>query len=45
MRRHGVRSGQNFATMGIATYLVFAGLERKFTRWATRRQETQFGGG
>jgi NitT/TauT family transport system permease protein len=33
------------AIMGIATYLVFAGLERRLTRWATRRQETQFGGG
>jgi NitT/TauT family transport system permease protein len=33
------------AAMGIATYVVFAALERRLTRWATRRQETQFGGG
>jgi NitT/TauT family transport system permease protein len=33
------------ATMGIATYVIFALLERRFTSWATRRQETHFGGG
>jgi len=33
------------ATMGIATYLIFALLERRLTGWATRRQETFFGGG
>ena len=33
------------AAMGIATYVVFAALEHRLTRWATRRQETQFGGG
>jgi NitT/TauT family transport system permease protein len=33
------------AAMGIATYLIFALLERRFTSWATRRQETHFGGG
>ncbi len=33
------------AAMGIATYLVFVGLERRLTRWATRKHETQFGGG
>lgn len=33
------------AAMGIATYLVFVGLERRLTRWATRKHGTQFGGG
>jgi NitT/TauT family transport system permease protein len=33
------------ATMGIATYVIFALLERRLTGWATRRQETFFGGG
>jgi NitT/TauT family transport system permease protein len=33
------------AAMGIATYLIFALLERRLTSWATRRQETFFGGG
>jgi NitT/TauT family transport system permease protein len=33
------------AAMGIATYLIFALLERRLTGWATRRQETFFGGG
>jgi len=33
------------AAMGIATYVVFAALERRLTRWATRRQQVQFGGG
>jgi NitT/TauT family transport system permease protein len=33
------------AAMGIATYAVFALLERRVTGWATRRQDTPFGGG
>jgi NitT/TauT family transport system permease protein len=33
------------AAMGIATYVVFALLEVRVTSWATRRQETHFGGG
>jgi NitT/TauT family transport system permease protein len=33
------------AAMGIATYVVFALLEGRVTSWATRRQETHFGGG
>jgi NitT/TauT family transport system permease protein len=33
------------AAMGIATYVVFALIERRVTGWATRRQDTQFGGG
>jgi NitT/TauT family transport system permease protein len=33
------------AAMGIATYVIFAFLEGRFTGWATRRQETHFGGG
>jgi NitT/TauT family transport system permease protein len=33
------------AAMGIATYIIFALLERRFTRWATRREQTTFGGG
>jgi len=33
------------ASMGIATYVIFAMLETRFTGWATRRQETHFGGG
>ncbi len=33
------------AGMGIATYMIFALLEGRFTSWATRRQETHFGGG
>jgi hypothetical protein len=33
------------ASMGIATYVIFALLERRFTGWATRRQEMNFGGG
>jgi NitT/TauT family transport system permease protein len=33
------------ALMGIATYVVFALLEGRFTSWATRRQETPLGGG
>ncbi len=33
------------AAMGIATYVIFALLEGRFTSWATRRQETHFGGG
>jgi NitT/TauT family transport system permease protein len=34
------------AAMGIATYLIFALLEHRFTHWATRREQTTtFGGG
>ena len=33
------------AAMGIATYVIFALLERRFTHWATRREQTHFGGG
>jgi NitT/TauT family transport system permease protein len=33
------------AAMGIATYVIFAMLERRFTSWATRRQDIHFGGG
>ena len=33
------------AAMGIATYLACAFIESRMTSWATRRQETQFGGG
>ena len=33
------------ASMGIATYVIFAMLERRFTGWATRRQDNLFGGG
>jgi NitT/TauT family transport system permease protein len=33
------------AAMGIATYAIFAALETRFTGWATRRQDTFFGGG
>jgi NitT/TauT family transport system permease protein len=33
------------AAMGIATYVIFALIERRVTGWATRRQDTQFGGG
>lgn len=33
------------AAMGIATYAIFALLESRLTGWATRRQETHFGGG
>jgi NitT/TauT family transport system permease protein len=33
------------AAMGIATYVIFAFLEGRLTGWATRRQETHFGGG
>jgi NitT/TauT family transport system permease protein len=33
------------AAMGITTYAIFALLEQRFTGWATRRQDTQFGGG
>jgi NitT/TauT family transport system permease protein len=33
------------AAMGITTYAIFALLEQRFTGWATRRQETHFGGG
>jgi len=33
------------AAMGIATYVVFAVLEGRVTSWATRRQDTPFGGG
>jgi NitT/TauT family transport system permease protein len=33
------------AAMGIATYLIFALIERRVTSWATRRQDTHFGGG
>jgi NitT/TauT family transport system permease protein len=33
------------ASMGIATYVIFAMLETRLTGWATRRQETHFGGG
>jgi NitT/TauT family transport system permease protein len=33
------------AAMGIATYLIFALIERRVTGWATRRQDTHFGGG
>ncbi len=33
------------AAMAIAAYLIFALLERRLTSWATRRQETIFGGG
>ena len=33
------------AALGIATYVVFAIMERRMTRWATRREQVQFGGG
>jgi NitT/TauT family transport system permease protein len=33
------------AAMGIATYAIFAVLETHLTGWATRRQDTFFGGG
>jgi NitT/TauT family transport system permease protein len=33
------------AAMGIATYLIFALIERRVTGWATRRQDTHVGGG
>ena len=33
------------AAMGIATYVIFALLERRFTHWATRREQVNFGGG
>jgi NitT/TauT family transport system permease protein len=33
------------AAMGIATYVIFALIERRVTGWATRRQDTHFGGG
>jgi NitT/TauT family transport system permease protein len=33
------------ASMGIATYVIFALLERRLTGWATRRQDMNFGGG
>jgi NitT/TauT family transport system permease protein len=33
------------AAMGIVTYLIFALMERHFTHWATRREQTHFGGG
>ena len=33
------------AALGIATYAIFAVLERRFTGWATRREQTTFGGG
>jgi NitT/TauT family transport system permease protein len=33
------------AAMGIATYVIFALIERRVTGWAMRRQDTQFGGG
>jgi NitT/TauT family transport system permease protein len=33
------------AAMGIATYVIFALLERRFTHWATRREQQNFGGG
>jgi NitT/TauT family transport system permease protein len=33
------------AALGIATYAIFAVLERRFTGWATRREQTHFGGG
>lgn len=33
------------AAMGIATYVIFALLERRFTHWATRREQQHFGGG
>jgi NitT/TauT family transport system permease protein len=33
------------AAMGIATYLMCALIESRMTSWATRRQETHFGGG
>jgi len=33
------------AAMGIATYSVFAMIEGRLTGWATRRQDTHFGGG
>ena len=33
------------AAMGIATYVIFALLERRFTHWATRREQHTFGGG
>jgi hypothetical protein len=31
--------------MGIATYVIFAVIESRVTGWATRRHDTQFGGG
>lgn len=33
------------AAMGIATYVIFALLEWRFTHWATRREQQHFGGG
>jgi NitT/TauT family transport system permease protein len=33
------------AAMGIATYVIFALIESRVTGWATRRQDTHFGGG
>jgi NitT/TauT family transport system permease protein len=33
------------AAMGIATYVIFAAIESRVTGWATRRHDTQFGGG
>lgn len=33
------------AAMGIAVYVIFAVIESRVTGWATRRQDTQFGGG
>jgi len=33
------------AAMGIATYVIFALIERRVTGWATRRNDTHFGGG
>jgi NitT/TauT family transport system permease protein len=33
------------AAMGIATYVVFALIERRFTGWATRRQDVPVAGG
>ena len=33
------------AAMGIATYVIFALIERRVTGWATRRQDTHLGGG
>jgi NitT/TauT family transport system permease protein len=33
------------AAMGIATYLIFAFIERRFTGWATRRQDVVTSGG
>jgi NitT/TauT family transport system permease protein len=33
------------AAMGIATYVIFAVIESRVTGWATRRHDSQFGGG